>query len=247
MAARAGALKNRLIAALPEEVRRRWLAQLEPEELRLGEVLYEPGKMLSHAHFPTTAIVSLLHGMQDGASAEIAMLGNEGMLGLSLVMGCGSTTTRGVVQSSGQAYRLPAALLRSEFERGGATRELLLLYAQALFSQVTQIAACNRHHNIEQQLCRWLLLSLDRLDSAELTITQELISNLLGVRREGVTAAAAKLQRRGAIQYSRGRITISDRNLLERCACECYGAVRDEYERLLPEPGRNGPWRVYRS
>ncbi|MGZ5846292.1 MAG: Crp/Fnr family transcriptional regulator [Ramlibacter sp.] len=247
MTADAGALQNRLIAALPEEVRRRWLVHLEPEDLQVGKVLYESGKHLSHAHFPTTAIVSLLHGMQDGASSEIAMLGNDGMLGLSLVMGRGSTSTRGVVQSGGQAYRLPAALLRTEFERGGATRELLLLYAQALFSQVTQIAACNRHHNIEQQLCRWLLLSLDRLDSDELVMTQEHISNMLGVRREGVTAAAARLQRRGAIHYSRGRIMISDRKLLEHCACECYGAVREEYERLLPESGHRGPWQLYRS
>jgi CRP-like cAMP-binding protein len=225
---------NRLIAALPASTRERWSTDLVPVELKLGQVLYEPHASLEHAYFPTTALISLLHVLRDGSTAEIAVVGREGMVGVWLFMGGGSTPSRGVVQGAGRALRLPRAVLVREFERGGPAAQVLLRYTQAMISQVAQTAACNRHHTIEQQLCRWLLLRLDRLAGAEVAMTQELIAGMLGVRREGVTVAAARLQRAGLIRYSRGHIRVLDRAALERCSCECYGVVRREYERLLP-------------
>ena len=201
----------------------------------LGEALYESGGRLQHVYFPTTAIVSLLYVMENGASAEIAIVGNEGILGISLFMGGETTPNRAVVQSAGHGYRLKAELLKQEFRRAGPVMDLLLRYTQALITQMAQTAACNRHHSIEQQLCRWLLLSLDRLSTFELTMTQELIANMLGVRREGVTEAAGKLQRAGIIRYSRGRITVLDRDRLEQDVCECYAVVKKEFERLLSD------------
>jgi CRP-like cAMP-binding protein len=200
----------------------------------LGESLYESGGRLPHVYFPTTAIVSLLYVMQDGASAEIAVVGNEGILGISLFMGGETTPSRAVVQSAGYGYRLKAQLLKQEFNRAGPVLHLLLRYTQALITQMAQTAVCNRHHSVEQQLCRWLLLSLDRLSSNKLTMTQELIANMLGVRREGVTEAAGKLQRAGSIRYSRGTIEVLDRQALEAQACECYAVVKKESDRLLP-------------
>ena len=202
--------------------------------MALGEVLYEPGGRLRHVYFPTTSIVSLLYVMEDGASAEIAVVGNEGMLGISLFMGGDSTPSRAVVQSAGHAFRLRANLLKDEFARFGPTMHLLLRYTQALITQMAQTAVCNRHHTVDQQLCRWLLLSLDRLASNELAMTQELISNMLGVRREGVTEAAGKLQSAGLIRYRRGVITVLDRPGLEARVCECYQVVKAEFDRLLP-------------
>jgi CRP-like cAMP-binding protein len=199
----------------------------------LGEALYEPGVQLEHVYFPTTAIISLLYVTTDGSSAEIAIVGNDGLVGVALFMGGESTPSRAVVQSEGWAYRLKGKFLKDEFEVAGAVRHVLLRYTQALITQMAQTAVCNRHHTIDQQLCRWLLLSLDRLDSDELTMTQELIANMLGVRREGVTEAAGKLQSLGLIRYSRGRITVVDRAGLEACCCECYGVVKRESDRLL--------------
>jgi len=227
-------LQNRLLAALPEPVRSRWLGQLEPVELPLGRVLHEPGGRLSHLYFPTTSIVSILYVTRDGSSAEIAVVGNEGVVGMALIMGGGSTTSQAVVQSGGLGYRLKPTLVLDEFQRGGPVLMLLLRYTQALITQTAQTAVCNRHHTLDQQLCRWLLLSLDRLRSNEIIMTQELIANMLGVRREGVTEAAGKLQAAGLIRYKRGRITITDRAGLEQRTCECYGVVRREYDRLLP-------------
>ncbi|TFZ03518.1 Crp/Fnr family transcriptional regulator [Ramlibacter rhizophilus] len=227
------ACRNRLLAALPTDVLRRWLPQLEPVQLRLGDSVYEAGQPQRHVYFPTTALVSLLHVLHNGASAEIAIVGNDGAVGISIFLGGGSTSTRGVVQGSGHAIRCPSSMLLAEFERDGAVMHLLLRYTQALISQMTQTAACNRHHRIEQQLCRWLLLSLDRIATTDLNMTQELISNMLGVRREGVTQAAAKLQCKGLIQYSRGHITVLHRKELELHACECYEVVKKEYDRLL--------------
>lgn len=201
----------------------------------LGEVLYESGGQLQHVYFPTTSIVSLLYVMRDGASAEIAVVGNEGILGISLFMGGETTPSRAVVQSAGHGYRLKARLLKQEFQRAGPVMDLLLRYTQALITQMAQTAVCNRHHSVEQQLCRWLLLSLDRLSTSELTMTQELIANMLGVRREGVTEAAGNLQRAGVIRYSRGRITVLDREQLEQDVCECYAVVKKEFERLLSD------------
>jgi CRP-like cAMP-binding protein len=200
----------------------------------LGEVLYESGVTLSHVYFPTTAIVSLLYVMEDGASAEIAVVGNEGIVGISLFMGGESTPSRAVVQSAGQGFRLKAQVLKEEFNRAGPVLHLLLRYTQALITQMAQTAVCNRHHSLDQQLCRWLLLSLDRLQGDELVMTQELIANMLGVRREGVTEAALKLQSAGLIRYARGRITVLDRAGLEQRTCECYAVVKKEYDRLLP-------------
>jgi CRP-like cAMP-binding protein len=202
--------------------------------LKLGDVLYESGVRLRYVYFPITCIVSLLYVMEDGASAEIAIVGNEGMLGISLFMGGDSTPSRAVVQSAGHAYRLRANLLKDEFARFGPTMHLLLRYTQALITQMAQTAVCNRHHTVDQQLCRWLLLSLDRLASNELAMTQELISNMLGVRREGVTEAAGKLQGAGLIRYRRGVITVLDRPGLEARVCECYQVVKAEFDRLLP-------------
>ena len=212
----------------------RWLPQLEPVDMPLGLVLYESGATLSHVYFPTTAIVSLLYVMENGASAEIAVVGNEGIIGISLFMGGESTPSRAVVQSAGKGIRLKAQVVKEEFNRAGPVLHLLLRYTQALITQMAQTAVCNRHHSLDQQLCRWLLLSLDRLQDNELVMTQELIANMLGVRREGVTEAALKLQQDGLIRYARGRITVLDRPAIERRTCECYAVVHKEYQRLLP-------------
>ena len=226
--------KNHLLAALAGDEWHRWEPLLEYVELPLGHVLYESGKTLSHVYFPTTAIVSMLYVMENGASAEIAVVGNEGLVGVSLFMGGGSTPSRAVVQSAGHGFRLTAKEMKKEFDRGGPVQHLLLRYTQALITQMSQTAVCNRHHNLDQQLCRWLLLSLDRLEGSELVMTQELIANMLGVRREGVTDSATKLQTAGLIKYSRGRITVLDRPGLEKRTCECYSVVKTEYDRLLP-------------
>ncbi len=226
--------QNHLLAALPADEYARLLPDLEWVQMPLGHVLYEPGVQMRHVYFPTTAIVSLLYVMEDGASAEIAVVGNEGVVGVSLFMGGESTTSRAVVQSEGHAYRLKAQLLKDEFFRAGPMQRLLLRYTQALLTQMAQTAVCNRHHSLDQQFCRWLLLSLDRLSSNELVMTQELIANMLGVRREGVTEAAGNVQRAGLIQYNRGRITVLDRPGLEARACECYAVVKKEFDRLLP-------------
>jgi CRP-like cAMP-binding protein len=225
---------NQLLAALPASEWRRWQPHLEHVPLPLGQVLYEPGATLSHVYFPTTAIVSLLYVMENGASAEIAVVGNEGLVGVSLFMGGESTPSRAVVQSAGEGFRLRSQLLKDEFNLAGPVLHLLLRYTQALITQMAQTAACNRHHSLDQQLCRWLLLSLDRLQENELIMTQELIANMLGVRREGVTEAALKLQHEGLIRYARGRITVLDRPGLEKRTCECYAVVKAEYDRLLP-------------
>ena len=225
---------NRLLAALPDAEAKRWLPELETVELKLGQVLYESGATLRHVYFPITAIVSLLYVMENGASAEIAVVGMEGIVGISLFMGGGSTPSRAVVQSAGQAYRLKSQVMKAEFDRGGPVLHLLLRYTQALITQMAQTAVCNRHHSLDQQLCRWLLLSLDRLRGNELAMTQELIANMLGVRREGVTEGALKLQKAGLIRYSRGRISVLDRPGLEERTCECYAVVKKEYDRLLP-------------
>jgi CRP-like cAMP-binding protein len=226
--------QNRLIRVLPAETYQRWLQSLENVELPLGSVLYESGDVLSHVYFPTTAIVSLLYVMENGASAEIAVVGNEGLVGISLFMGGGSTPSRAVVQSAGGGFRMRASSLKEEFDRSGTVLHLLLRYTQALITQMAQTAVCNRHHSLDQQLCRWLLLSLDRLEGDELVMTQELIANMLGVRREGVTEGALKLQKARLIRYSRGRITVLDRPGLEQRSCECYKVVKKEYDRLLP-------------
>ena len=227
-------LENHLLAALPEAEWARWSSQLEVVNMPLGAVLYEPGSRLAHVYFPTTSIVSLLYVMEDGASAEIAVVGNEGIVGISLFMGGESTPSRALVQSAGQGYRLKAEVMLQEFNRAGPVLHLLLRYTQALITQMAQTAVCNRHHSLDQQLCRWLLLSLDRLHTQELIMTQELIANMLGVRREGVTEAAGRLQRDGLIQYRRGHITVVDRVKLEQRTCECYAVVKKEYDRLLP-------------
>jgi CRP-like cAMP-binding protein len=227
-------LQNHLLAALPPGDYARLEPHLEPISMKLGDVLYEPGAKLRHVYFPTTSIVSLLYVMEDGASAEIAIVGNEGLLGISLFMGGESTPSRAVVQSAGYGFRLKAALLKMEFGRFGTTMHLLLRYTQALITQMAQTAVCNRHHSVDQQLCRWLLLSIDRLPTNELTMTQELIANMLGVRREGVTEAAGKLQDAGLIHYRRGKITVLDRHGLETRSCECYQVVKTEFDRLLP-------------
>jgi CRP-like cAMP-binding protein len=220
---------------LPGAVRDRWLLQLEFVELALGDVVYESGATLSHVYFPTTAIISLLYVMENGESAEIAVVGNEGIVGVSLFMGGNSTPSRAVVQSAGTGLRLRAEILEQEFNQGGAVLHLLLRYTQALLTQMAQTAVCNRHHSLDQQLCRWLLLSLDRLQSYELVMTQELIANMLGVRREGVTESASRLQSAGLIRYARGHISVLDRAGLEKRTCECYSVVKREYDRLLPE------------
>jgi CRP-like cAMP-binding protein len=225
---------NFLLAALPEPEWERWRPLLERVEMPLGEVLYESGATLTHIYFPTTAIISLLYVMENGASAEIAVVGNEGLVGISLFMGGESTPSRAVVQSAGQGFRLQAQLMKDEFNRAGPVLHLLLRYTQALITQMSQTAVCNRHHSLDQQLCRWLLLSLDRLRTNELTMTQELIANMLGVRREGVTEAALRLQEAGLISYARGHIKVLDRPGLEKRTCECYAVVKREYDRLLP-------------
>lgn len=225
---------NQLLAALPAQEFERWHPHLEAVTLSLGQVLYESGDAMRYVYFPTTAIVSLLYVMEDGASAEIAVVGLEGMVGVSLFMGGESTPSRAVVQSAGQGFRLRAQVMKDEFNRAGPVLHLLLRYTQALITQMAQTAVCNRHHSLHQQLCRWLLLSLDRLRGNELVMTQDLIANMLGVRREGVTEGALKLQKAGIIRYARGRITVLDRAGLEQATCECYAVVKKEYDRLLP-------------
>jgi CRP-like cAMP-binding protein len=227
---------NRLLAALPDLEWARIEPHLSPVRLALGEPIYESGQQLERVYFPVTSIISLLYVLEDGSSAEIAIVGREGLVGVSLFMGGDSTPSRAVVQSGGWAYRLAGAILKREFVRGGDLQHLMLRYTQALLTQMAQTAVCNRHHSIDQQLCRWLLLSLDRLSGNELTMTQELIANMLGVRREGVTEAAGKLQDANLIRYSRGKITVLDRVGLEARCCECYEVVRKESARLLPYP-----------
>jgi CRP-like cAMP-binding protein len=225
---------NSLLAALPAAEWKRWSPQLERVQMPLGQVLYEAGDTLKYMYFPMTSIVSLLYVMENGASAEIAVVGKEGLVGVSLFMGGESTSSRAVVQSAGIGCRLNSKVMKSEFDRAGPVLHLLLRYTQALLTQMAQTAVCNRHHSLDQQLCRWLLLSLDRLDGNELVMTQELIANMLGVRREGVTESALQLQKEGLIRYARGHITVLDRNALEKRTCECYAVVKREYDRLLP-------------
>ena len=227
--------QNHLIAALPTAEFERLAPHLELVPLLLGDTLYEPGGQLEHVYFPTTAIVSLLYVMESGSSAEMAGVGNEGILGISLFMGGNTTPSSAVVLTAGHGYRLQARLLKEEFSRAGLVQRLLLRYTQALVTQMAQSAACNRHHSIEQQLCRWLLLTLDRLPSNELVMTQELVASTLGVRREGITEAAGKLQRAGVIRYRRGHISVLERPGLEARACECYAVVRKEIDRLLAD------------
>ncbi|HLX21840.1 MAG TPA: Crp/Fnr family transcriptional regulator [Usitatibacter sp.] len=227
---------NRLLAALSAAELKRLRPHLEAVPMELGQVVYESGRQLDHVYFPTTAIVSLLYVMENGASAEIAIVGNEGLVGISLFMGGESTPSRAVVQSAGRALRLAAQYLRAEFSRAGSMQHLLLRYTQSLITQMAQTAVCNRHHSVDQQLCRWLLLSLDRLPTDELIMTQELIANMLGVRREGVTAAAGKLQKAGVINYARGHIKVLDRAKLEAMSCECYQVVKRESDRLSLYP-----------
>jgi CRP-like cAMP-binding protein len=227
--------QNHLLGALSSAARERVYPQLQLVAMPLGNVLYESGDALRHVYFPTNSIVSLLSVMQDGASAEISVVGNEGLIGIALFMGGETTPSRAIVQSAGYAYRLVGQQLKDEFHRNGELQILLLRYTQALITQMAQTAVCNRHHSVDQQLCRWLLLSLDRLSSNELTMTQELIANMLGVRREGVTEAAGKLQKLGVIEYHRGKITVQNRPKLEQLCCECYTVVKKETDRLLPQ------------
>jgi CRP-like cAMP-binding protein len=226
---------NHLLSVLPEAEWTRLSSHLVRVDMPLGQVVYESGDHLDHVYFPTTSIVSLLYVMEDGASAEIAIVGNEGLIGIALFMGGETTPSRAIVQSAGEAYRLDARILKDEFRRAGPVQRLLLRYTQALITQMAQTAVCNRHHSIDQQLCRWLLLSIDRLPSNELKMTQELIANMLGVRRSGVTEAALKLQDSGLIRYSHGHIEVLDRPGLEKRVCECYNVVRREFDRLLPD------------
>lgn len=226
--------QNALLAALPDKEFERWAPHLEWVELKLGQVLQEPGVVMGYAYFPTTAIVSLLYVLADGASTEIAVIGQEGVVNVSLLMSGATTPSRAVVQSAGMALRMKASVFQDDFNNSSAVMHLMLRYTEALMSQMTQTAVCNRHHTLDQQLCRWLLLSLDRLRGNDLRMTQELIANMLGVRREGVTTAALKLQSSGLISYSRGLIHVLDRKGLEARSCECYGVVKKEYDRLLP-------------
>ncbi|SRR5258708_4496706 len=226
--------QNHLLDTLTAGELRRLRRHLEPVDMILGEVVYESGRNMDHVYFPTDSIVSLLYVLENGASAEIAVVGNEGVVGISLFMGGESTPSRAVVQSAGSAYRLPGQIMKSEFNRGGSMQHLMLRYTQSLITQMAQTAVCNRHHSVDQQLCRWLLLSIDRLPSPEIEMTQELIANMLGVRREGVTEAAGKLQKFGVISYRRGHIKVLDRDKLEGMSCECYEVVRRETARLLP-------------
>ena len=243
MLARADPLRNHLLAALPEEARARLFPQLELVPLALGEVLYESGNRLRHVYFPTDSIVSLLYVTLDGSSAEIAVVGNEGVIGVALFMGGETTPSRAIVQSADQSYRLKGQLLKDEFARSEEMQHLLLRYTQALLTQMAQTAVCNRLHSVDQQLCRWLLLSLDRLSGNTIAMTQELIANMLGVRREGVTEAAGKLQVAGLVHYRRGHITVLNRPRLEARACECYSVVKKEFDRLLPH-AIEARWRV---
>jgi CRP-like cAMP-binding protein len=232
--------QNHLLASLSATERERLYPHLQLVPMPLGKVLYESGDVMRHVYFPTDSIISLLYVLEDGASAEISVVGNEGLIGVSLFMGGETTPSRAIVQSAGFAYRLIGQLLKEEFHRNGGMQLLLLRYTQALLTQMAQTAVCNRHHSVDQQLCRWLLLSLDRLTSNKLNMTQELIANMLGVRREGVTDAAGKLQKLGVIQYARGRITVLDRPHLEKLCCECYAVVKKETDRLLPLPAMAG-------
>ncbi len=227
--------QNHLLAALPTAEFERLAPYLEPVELLLGDVLYESGGQLQHVYFPTTAILSLHYVMENGSSSEIAGVGNEGVLGISLFMGGNTTPSRAVVQTGGLGYRLKAKLMMDEFKRAGPMQQLMLRYTQALITQMSQTAACNRHHSLVQQLCRWLLLTLDRMPTNELIMTQELVASMLGVRREGVTEAAGKLQQAGVISYRRGHITVLNRAGLESQVCECYDVVKREFARLLPD------------
>ena len=226
--------QNHLLAALSADEAARLMPHLQLVSMPLGKVLYESGDVMRHVYFPTDSIVSLLYVLENGASAEISVVGNDGLIGIALFMGGETTPSRAIVQSAGHAYRLIGQVLKDEFHRSGQMQLLLLRYTQALITQMAQTAVCNRHHSVEQQLCRWLLLSLDRLDSSHLTMTQELIANMLGVRREGVTEAAGRLQKLGMITYSRGQITVLDRAEIERHCCECYAVVKRETDRLLP-------------
>jgi len=225
---------NRLLASLPEADWQRWRAHLQPVAMPLGQALYESGETLSHGYFPTTAIISLMYVTSSGASSEIAVVGNDGIVGVPLFMGGGSTPSRAVVQSAGEGFRMSGRAIREEFSRSAPVMTLLLRYTQALIAQMAQITVCNRHHRVDQQLCRWLLLSLDRLPGHDLVVTQELIASMLGVRREGVTEAATALQRAGLISYRRGHITVLDRTGLEQRSCECYAVIKAEYDRLMP-------------
>jgi CRP-like cAMP-binding protein len=227
--------QNHLLAALPSAELKAFAPQLELVSLALGDMLYEPGTQLQHAYFPTSSIVSLHYVMENGSSTESAGVGNEGVVGISLFMGGDTTSSSAVVQTAGQAYRLERHQLKKEFDRAGALQQLMLRYTQALMTQMSQTTACNRQHSVEQQLCRWLLLTLDRLPSAELIMTQELVASMLGVRREGITEAAGKLQRAGFISYRRGHIAVLDRPGLESRVCECYAVVRKELMRLMPD------------
>jgi CRP-like cAMP-binding protein len=224
---------NRLLAALPDADWLRWRSKLEPYAMPLGQVLYESGAPLTHAYFPTSAIVSLMYVTESGASAAVAVIGDEGMVGVPLIMGAGSTPGRAVVHSAGAGYRITAHLLQEEFARSGAVQRILLRYTQALIAQMAQIAVCNRHHSVDQQLCRWLLLNLDRTAGDEMAVTQELIAHMLGVRREGVTEAALALQQAGLIAHRRGHITVLDREGLAQRSCECRAVIQTEYDRLL--------------
>ncbi len=226
--------QNHLLAALPADVQARVFANLELVDMPYGKVLYESGDIMRYVYFPIDSIVSLLYIMENGASAEVSVVGNEGFVGMALLMGGDSTPSQAVVQSAGHAYRLPAHLIKGEFQRHGELQVLLLRYVQALITQMTQTAVCNRHHTVEQQLCRWLLLCMDRLPGQQIFMTQELMASMLGVRREGITEAAGNLQKRGAIKYGRGRITVVDRRVLEKLCCECYAVVRKETDRLMP-------------
>jgi CRP-like cAMP-binding protein len=230
--------QNHLLAGLPVEVLNRLIPGLELVALPFGKVLYESGDILQYVYFPIDSIVSLLYRMEDGSSAEVSVVGNEGFLGIALFMGGESTSSQAVVQSAGYAYRLQGQQFKEEFHRHGELQVLLLRYTQALITQMTQTAVCNRHHSIDQQLCRWLLLCLDRLPGNRLTMTQELMANMLGVRREGITEAAGKLQKQGAIEYGRGQITVLDRPTLEKLCCECYAVVKKETDRLMPRSTR---------
>jgi CRP-like cAMP-binding protein len=230
----AGPRQNQLLATLSESELDRLLPRLEEVDMPLGSVVYESGRTLSHIYFPSTCIVSLMYVLESGASAEIAVVGHEGVVGVSLFMGGETTPNRAVVQSAGCGFRLPAALIQEEFRRGGTMQHLMLRYTQSLLTQMAQTGVCNRHHSLDQQLCRWLLLSIDRLPADEIATTQELISSMLGVRREGVTEAAGKLQKAGVISYRRGHIKVLDRPALEKLSCECYEVVRRETDRLLP-------------
>ena len=227
------ALMNHLIAALPADEFIRLKPNLEPVSLALGEVIYESGEQLEYIYFPTTAIISLLYIMENGSTAEIGMSGNDGLVGIALYMGGSTTPSRAVVQSAGNAFRMPSKALKDEFSRGGVFQKILLRYTQSLMTQISQTAVCNRLHSVEQQLCRWLLINHDLLQTNKLIMTHDLIANMLGVRREGVSIAAGNLQKKGLIKYVRGTITMLDRYALELAACECYRVVKDEYDRLL--------------